>query len=90
MNVCVFNAQEDTNVFAVDWSNGADNFNYLEAAANTRVVGALIAQFKTQLHTTAHAQYGDFHLFGHSLGSHISGYAGERIPGLGQITGLCT
>ena len=72
----------------MDWSKGADNINYLQAASNTRVVGALIAQFITQLHATAHAQYGDFHLIGHSLGSHISGYAGERIPGLGRITGI--
>jgi hypothetical protein len=27
------------------------------------------------------------HLIGHSLGSHICGFAGERIPGLGRITG---
>ena len=76
-------------MFAVDRSKGADNIDYNQAAANTRVVGALIARFITQLRTTAQAQYGDFHMIGHSLGSHISGYAGERIPGLGRITGLC-
>ncbi|KAH3698226.1 hypothetical protein DPMN_085745 [Dreissena polymorpha] len=80
--------REDANVFAVDWSKGAHNINYNQAAANTRVVGALIAQFITQLRTTAQAQYGDFHLIGHSLGAHISGYAGERISGIGRITGL--
>ncbi|KAH3772676.1 inactive pancreatic lipase-related protein 1-like [Dreissena polymorpha] len=80
--------QEDANVIAVDWSPGAARVNYLMAAANTRVVGALIAQLLTQLHITAHAQYIDFHLIGHSLGAHISGYAGQRVPGLGRITGL--
>ncbi|XP_052257603.1 lipase member I-like [Dreissena polymorpha] len=80
--------REDANVFAVDWSKGADNFHYLQAVANTRVVGALIAQFITQLRTTTQAQYGDFHLIGHSLGAHICGYAGERISRIGRITGL--
>jgi pimeloyl-ACP methyl ester carboxylesterase len=37
--------------------------------------------FPTQL------DYSNVHLIGHSLGSHICGFAGERIPGLGRITG---
>lgn len=27
-------------------------------------------------------------MIGHSLGAHTAGYAGEKIPNLGQITGL--
>ncbi|XP_060601206.1 pancreatic triacylglycerol lipase-like [Ruditapes philippinarum] len=83
-----FLTKGDMNVFAVNWAKGADNINYAQAAANTRVVGALIAQFITSLHTNTHASYETFHLIGHSLGSHISGYAGERIHKIGHITGL--
>lgn len=27
------------------------------------------------------------HVIGHSLGAHIAGYAGEKTPNLGRITG---
>lgn len=30
----------DANVFLVDWGKGASTFNYLQVAANTRIVGA--------------------------------------------------
>jgi len=29
----------------------------------------------------------DFHVIGHSLGSHIAGHAGKRVVGLGRISG---
>lgn len=35
----------DGNVFLVDWKGGADDINYLQAAANTRIVGAEIAVY---------------------------------------------
>jgi hypothetical protein len=31
---------------------------------------------------------GSVHLIGHSLDAHVCGYAGERLPGLGGITGF--
>ncbi|XP_071118170.1 inactive pancreatic lipase-related protein 1-like [Haliotis cracherodii] len=77
----------DCNVIAVNWEKGAAKTNYLQAAANTRVVGAVIADMIKTLHS-AGAAYSSFHLIGHSLGSHISGYAGEIVHGVGRITGL--
>jgi len=49
--------QEDANVILVNWAKGADNINYIQAAANTRVVGALIAQLMTSFHLSGGAAY---------------------------------
>ncbi|XP_076103997.1 pancreatic triacylglycerol lipase-like [Mytilus galloprovincialis] len=81
--------KDDMNVIAVNWANGADNINYIQAAANTRVVGATIGELLKTLHSTGHSNYNKFHLVGHSLGSHISGYAGAYVHGaIAKITGL--
>ncbi|KAG8228716.1 hypothetical protein J437_LFUL009398 [Ladona fulva] len=77
----------DANVVIVDWSKGASTL-YTYAAANTRVVGLEIAYLINTLIEKKGASARMFHLIGHSLGSHISGYAGERIHNLGRITGL--
>ena len=78
---------ENTNVFLVDWSGG-NGFPYTQATANTQIVGIEIALLISTLISTKQSKAKDFHLIGHSLGSHISGYAGKRIQGLGRITGL--
>ena len=79
--------QEDCNVITVNWEKGAKLTDYRQAAANTRVVGAMIAELMKALHKTSKASYDSMHLIGHSLGAHIVGYAGERVPGTGRITG---
>lgn len=79
--------QEDVNVIAVDWEKGADTKDYNQAAANTRVVGALIAQLVVSLRKYAGVQPKHVHLIGHSLGAHVAGYAGEKLKGIGRITG---
>lgn len=75
------------NVIAVDWGRGS-GFPYRQAVANTRVVGAEIARLVQFLIRHAGASAENFHIIGHSLGAHIAGYAGERLPGLHRITGL--
>ena len=86
---CIIISKGDFNVFCVDWQNGATDFNYKKVAANTRVVGALLAQFIARLRQDTGARYGDMHLIGHSLGAHIAGYAGKREKTLGRISGKC-
>jgi pimeloyl-ACP methyl ester carboxylesterase len=78
---------EDVNVIVVDWSNG-NGLPYMQATANTQVVGAVIAKLVNTFVNTLGVKASDVHLIGHSLGAHISGYAGAKIKGLGRITGL--
>ena len=77
---------ENCNVIIVKWGNYD---LYAQAAANCRVVGAQMAQMTEFLTETSNINgFANFHLMGHSLGGHIVGYAGERLPGLGRITGM--
>ncbi|XP_054931339.1 pancreatic lipase-related protein 2-like isoform X2 [Dermacentor andersoni] len=77
----------DYNVITVDW-RGGNGLPYAQATANTRLVGAEIAVMIEKLQKVFKANVSTFHIMGHSLGAHVAGYAGERIPGLGRITGL--
>ncbi|XP_022316454.2 pancreatic lipase-related protein 2-like [Crassostrea virginica] len=79
--------RKQQNVILVDWGNGA-GFPYSQATANTRVVGAEIAVFVSSLNHVLGTSNAKYHLIGHSLGAHIAGYAGSRLPGLRRITGL--
>ncbi|KAH6941728.1 hypothetical protein HPB50_022939 [Hyalomma asiaticum] len=72
----------DFNVILVDWASGS-KYDYIQATSNTRVVGLEIARLQAYGVTAE-----SFHIFGHSLGSHIAGYAGQKLRSLGRITGL--
>lgn len=74
------------NVVVVDWGRGS-GFPYTQAAANTRVAGAEVAAFVQYMVENGDITPGLVHIIGHSLGAHVAGYAGERLPGLGRITG---
>lgn len=78
---------KDINVIVVDWNKGAQ-LPYEQACANSRVAGAVIAQFLEDLMKNKGVRSRDIHLIGFSLGAHTAGYVGERIQNLGRISGL--
>jgi alpha-beta hydrolase superfamily lysophospholipase len=79
--------KRDYYVITVDWSKGAEELNYFQAVADTRLVGAEIARLLNAVKEVAHIMPGSVHIIGHSLGAHIAGYVGKIIPGISRITG---
>lgn len=82
-----FLMRSEYNVIIVDWAR-ANRLPYEQAVANARAVGAEVALMINTLADHLEANPESFHIIGHSLGTHVAGYAGERIKGLGRITGL--
>ncbi|XP_071443303.1 lipase member I-like [Hetaerina americana] len=77
----------DVNVITVDWFRAA-TLPYTRAAANTAIVGQQISRLINSLIESYGGIPENFHLIGHSLGSHVAGYAGGALDGLGRITAL--
>lgn len=83
-----FLEEGDYNVIIVDWSKG-NSLPYGQATVNTRVAGAMVAIQIQALSSLRNSSPDKFHILGHSLGSHVAGYAGKFLKGtLGHITGL--
>ncbi|CAL4217380.1 unnamed protein product [Meganyctiphanes norvegica] len=78
----------DYNVFRVNWEGGSSMNFYGQATSNTRVVGLEIGYLVNWMVNYFSLDPAKVHLIGHSLGSHVAGYAGELITGLGRISGL--
>ncbi|XP_060081627.1 pancreatic lipase-related protein 2-like [Ylistrum balloti] len=79
---------EPMNVVVVAWGPGAAFPDYFQAVANTRMVGTQMRLMIDQMVLTG-ASLADFHLIGHSLGAHTSGYTGYLLHGkLARISGL--
>jgi len=78
--------QRDANVFLVDWGKGSKQFNYLQVASNTRIVGAELIRFGKYLIDHYQLDPLKIHVMGHSLGAHISSYFGKGIHGVNRIT----
>ncbi|XP_003744808.1 pancreatic triacylglycerol lipase [Galendromus occidentalis] len=76
------------NVIIVDWTGG-NTPPYIQAAVNSRVVGAEIGLLIRKLGRVRGTVPSSFHLYGHSLGAHAVGFAGKWLNGtLGRITAL--
>lgn len=79
---------QDVNVIGVDWSDIANNFWYPTPASKTDDVGKYLGNLIDELVTQKNANYDNIHLVGHSLGAHVSGFAGSSTQGkIGRITG---
>lgn len=62
--------------------------DYAQTAANARVVGLEVAKFiNSILIEKFNISASTVHVIGHSLGAHVAGYVGERVPNMLRITG---
>ena len=68
----LFLLNDDVNVIVIDWGGGSSGL-YSQTAANTRLVGLEVSALIDYLMEYKGARLEDFHLVGHSLGSHIAG-----------------
>ncbi|XP_022917739.1 lipoprotein lipase-like [Onthophagus taurus] len=81
-----------TNVIGVDWGTHANGL-YSSAVKASQPVGEIIGKLVLYLHNTYGVPLSQIHLIGHSLGAHISGFAGKYVLAtsgkrIGRITGL--
>ncbi|GFS54615.1 pancreatic triacylglycerol lipase [Nephila pilipes] len=77
---------ENCNVIIVNWSKYGHP-PVIEALANTYAIGVKVGEFINFFLNNTGINSTDIHIFGHSLGSHISGIAGKHVQNLGSILG---
>ena len=81
-------AVENSNIIVVDWSGGAKQ-PYEIAVANTQIAGIDIANLINSYISKGLLSNNNIHIIGHSLGSHVAGFAGSRTyTKVSRITGL--
>ncbi|CAF2745626.1 unnamed protein product [Lepeophtheirus salmonis] len=76
--------KSDINVFCADWKQGSQFPYYAQAAANTQIVGLMIAKFFNAVSGVVGTIGPKLHFIGFSLGAQVCGYAGSKIPKLDQ------
>jgi len=82
-----FLMKDNYNVVIVGWGGGSRIINYYKPATNTRTVGAEIALIANNLLNIGGTSPDKLYCIGHSLGSHVCGFAGMRTQ-FRRITGL--
>jgi len=85
-----FLATGSYNVISVDWSSMAQTANYASAVANVPYTGQQVASFIDFLFNSGGMSFGSLMVCGHSLGAHVSGFAGKNVKKgkISQIYGL--
>lgn len=72
------------NVIFVDWSKYALTLNYAGARLKVPKVGRQVAKFLDELHQFGGMSFNKLTVIGHSLGTHVVGFAGKSVE-LGKI-----
>lgn len=75
------------NVIIVDWGCGND-FPYAQAIQNSKITAKELTNLVKFIMDETGAESSNFHLIGHSLGSHIAGRVGHAVPHLGRISAM--
>ncbi|XP_017488892.1 PREDICTED: phospholipase A1-like [Rhagoletis zephyria] len=77
------------NIISVDWSDKATS-NYVTSKSKVSEVGKQVAAMIDFLYKEGGLSFDTLHVIGHSLGAHISGFAGKNVKNgrIQQITGL--
>ncbi|XP_066253315.1 phospholipase A1-like [Euwallacea similis] len=80
----------DANILVMDWSAISGNPFYPLPMTSTPQVGQYYGSYLNYLVDEIGVKPEDLHLVGHSLGAHVSGFAGREVKKgkIGRITGL--
>ncbi|KAJ9590786.1 hypothetical protein L9F63_016172 [Diploptera punctata] len=89
-STAAFLNNDDYNVIGVDWSKLSQTPYYNIAVNSTKPVGKYVAKLVDFLIAKGGAHLSDIHIIGHSLGAHVSGFAGAAVSTgkIGRVTGL--
>lgn len=76
--------KRNCNFISVDWSIYSATANYIRAKNHCSTAGKIVAKFIDWMHDKAKLSFKTLHVYGHSLGAHVAGFAGKNVK-LGKI-----